>query len=77
MLSCRRATELLSEAQEHALPLRQRTALKLHTLMCKGCRNFGMQMQWLRRFARAYAPSSGERTDPTARDSPPDTPAPK
>lgn len=58
MLTCRRVTELLSEAQEHPLSLRDRAALRMHTMLCDGCRNFGRQMDVLRKLSRSYAPSA-------------------
>ncbi|WP_308365948.1 MULTISPECIES: zf-HC2 domain-containing protein [unclassified Microbulbifer] len=55
MMNCRRATRLLSEAQERKLSFKERSALKLHTLMCTGCRNFEKQMHSLRRISRSFA----------------------
>ncbi|MFZ5503286.1 MAG: zf-HC2 domain-containing protein [Pseudomonadota bacterium] len=55
MLNCRDATRLMSEAQERGLPLKERVALGLHVAMCKGCHNFRVQMDALRKTARAYA----------------------
>lgn len=66
MLTCRRVTELLSQAQEHPLSLRDRAALRMHTMMCDGCRNFGRQMDMLRKISRSYAPSA----DTQAKDDP-------
>lgn len=37
MLSCKEATHVMSAAQERELGLRERIALRLHLLMCKGC----------------------------------------
>lgn len=67
MLTCRRVTELLSEAQERPLSLRDRAALKMHTMMCDGCRNFGRQLDVLRKISRSYVPSADEpsRNDPS------------
>jgi len=67
VLTCRQVTELLSEAQEHRLSLRDRAALRMHTMMCDGCRNFRRQMETLRRISRSYAPS----TDPPPGEDPP------
>lgn len=60
MLNCYQATRLLSEAQEHPLSLRERLSLKMHVMMCSGCRNFGEQMHVLRRITRAYAEGADE-----------------
>jgi hypothetical protein len=55
MLSCHNATQLLSESQEKKLKLGERMSLRLHLLICSGCRNFGNQMHSLRKIARIYA----------------------
>jgi predicted anti-sigma-YlaC factor YlaD len=55
MMNCKEATRLLSESQDHTLSIKERISLKLHVSMCKGCRNFGHQMQYLRKITRAYA----------------------
>jgi len=65
MLNCKEATRLLSESQEHPLSLQDRMSLKMHVMMCSGCRNFGKQMHTLRHVARAYAKKADERTDKT------------
>jgi hypothetical protein len=63
MLNCQAATRLLSESQERKLTLKETMALKLHTLMCKGCRNFGKHLQVLRTLARSYAKGEGAAKD--------------
>ena len=70
MLKCQEVTRLYSEAQERRLTLTERAGLKLHVMMCEGCRNFGHQMLDLRRFARGYA--RGESESNTAGAHPPD-----
>lgn len=55
MLNCRQATRLMSESQERALTTGEKLALKLHTMMCKGCSNFEQQLPVIRRIARNYA----------------------
>ncbi|OGB09548.1 MAG: hypothetical protein A3E79_10635 [Burkholderiales bacterium RIFCSPHIGHO2_12_FULL_61_11] len=60
MLNCQDATRLLSESQERALPLKERLSLKMHVMMCSGCRNFGQQMDILRQIARAYVKGENE-----------------
>lgn len=54
MLNCKQATRLMSDGQDRHLSFSERTALKLHVMMCKGCRNFGQQMHTLRGLARRY-----------------------
>lgn len=48
MLSCREATHVMSAAHERELGLRERIALRLHLLMCKGCTNYSHQMSFIR-----------------------------
>jgi predicted anti-sigma-YlaC factor YlaD len=54
MLNCREATRLLSESQDRTLTLHERLTLKLHLLMCTGCRNFDKQMGSIRQITRLY-----------------------
>lgn len=65
MLNCRQVTRLLSESQERTLTLQERVSLKMHVMMCSGCRNFGRQMHTLRQVARAYSKGEDERTGKT------------
>lgn len=65
MLNCQEVTRLYSESQERTLNLQERMWLKMHVMMCSGCRNFGKQMHTLRQVARAYAKGADERTDKT------------
>ncbi|NBR27803.1 MAG: zf-HC2 domain-containing protein [Betaproteobacteria bacterium] len=44
MLTCKDASELLSQAQDRPLGLRERLVLKLHLLICHGCSNFSRQL---------------------------------
>lgn len=52
MLTCRQATHLLSERLDRPLSLRERLNLRVHLLICRGCRNFGRQMTFLRSACR-------------------------
>ena len=54
-LKCTEASFLLSQAQERALGRGERTVLRVHTWMCSGCRQFGVQLGWLRQAAQAFA----------------------
>lgn len=65
MLNCIKATRLLSESQDRTLAVTERMSLKMHVMMCSGCRNFGTQMQTLRQVARAYAKGEDERQGKT------------
>ncbi|GAA5442752.1 hypothetical protein Misp06_00927 [Microbulbifer sp. NBRC 101763] len=63
MKSCREATRLMSESQERNLNLREQASLKLHLAMCAPCRNFGKQMQVLRRISKSYAEGGPEKSE--------------
>ncbi len=52
MMNCQQATRLMSEAQERPLSLKEQAELKVHTLICSGCRQFGQQMLLLRQLTR-------------------------
>jgi hypothetical protein len=65
MMNCHEATRLMSEEQEQKLALKDRLPLKMHQMMCSGCRNFGHQMHTIRQIAHAYAKGENERTHKT------------
>lgn len=48
MFSCKRATELMSASLDTKLSLYQRSALKMHLLMCKLCSRCWKQMLFVR-----------------------------
>ena len=47
MLSCKEAIRLVSEKQDHALPIWRRLSLRLHVLMCRACSRYTHQIQTL------------------------------
>ena len=51
-LSCKKATRLMSEAQDRDLSIAERSALQAHLLVCRGCRAVNDQFQSLRRGLR-------------------------
>lgn len=61
MLNCHDATRLMSESQERKLSLAERMELRVHQLICSGCRNCGRQLEWMRHVARSFAQ---DRHDP-------------
>lgn len=60
MLTCRQATRLLSEAQDRPLALKEKAALRLHLMLCTGCRNFNRQIFTIRQISQAYAKRKGD-----------------
>lgn len=54
MLSCRHATELMSQEQDRPLTLVERAGLGLHVWLCAGCNNYRRQMAVLRAACRRF-----------------------
>lgn len=63
MLSCKDATRLMSEAQDRKLGVGERVQLEMHLAICKGCRNFSEQMEFLRQACRAWLERSRGLSD--------------
>jgi len=51
-LSCKRATELMSQEQDRDLTFAEWTALKTHLAICRGCRAVSGHFKTLRRALR-------------------------
>ena len=54
MLTCRQATQLLSEKQDRQLLLRGQSSLQFHLMICGSCRRFGKQMKTISELSKAY-----------------------
>ena len=54
MLSCKEVTYLLSEAQDRPLGVTERMRLEMHLMMCKGCRNFRDQVDFIGKACRRF-----------------------
>ena len=52
--TCRETSELLSQAQDRALTLREKVLVHVHLPLCNGCRNFRAQLAFMRHATRAY-----------------------
>ena len=71
MLSCKEATLLASKAMDTRLTARERWAVRLHLLYCRGCARFARHIQFLRRAARMTTdrmPATVRQLPPAARD---------
>lgn len=55
VLNCKEVTHLCSDELDRNLSTRERLAMKMHLMMCTGCRNFRGQMDFLRKAMRRYA----------------------
>jgi len=51
---CKHSSELLSQAQDRSLSLPEKFRLELHLLICKRCRNFNQQLEFMRTALRQY-----------------------
>lgn len=54
MLNCKEATRLMSEAQDRPLGVAEKLQLEVHLAMCRGCRNFREQLDFLRLACRRF-----------------------
>jgi predicted anti-sigma-YlaC factor YlaD len=52
MLNCKQNTELLSQALDRPITFREKLAIRLHLMMCRGCRNFEKQLFFIRKSSR-------------------------
>jgi hypothetical protein len=66
--TCRQATRLQSLALERPLSLRERVGLKIHLVLCRWCKRYGIQIRFLRSVAQKQ--SDHEQTLPVAALSP-------
>jgi hypothetical protein len=48
MLSCKEASQIISQSLDRPLTMRERLAVKLHLLICKYCKQFSQQLQTIR-----------------------------
>jgi len=60
MMNCKQASRLMSQELDRPLSWREKVSLRLHLMMCDGCRNFQKQMAFLRRVCLSR---SGSKTD--------------
>ena len=60
MMNCQQATKLMSESQDRSLLLPEKLGLKFHLMVCSGCKNFSVQLPFLRQVMKAYAQGQDE-----------------
>ncbi len=61
MLSCKQTAVLVSKACDRRLSWGERLAVRLHLLICRGCRQFVRQLRFLRNageYFRDHAPDA-------------------
>ncbi len=61
MLNCKRATALMSQAEDQKLSRLQNLQLKLHTLMCRGCSNYRKQLGFIKKTMHQYISRYSDR----------------
>lgn len=49
MLTCKEAARLMSQGMDRSLGAGERLRLRLHLVMCNGCRNARQQLEFIRR----------------------------
>jgi hypothetical protein len=59
--ACRKATRLISEAQDHPLGWRDRIALRVHLAMCDACTRYLGQIRFLHRAMGSWSAYSEEQ----------------
>jgi predicted anti-sigma-YlaC factor YlaD len=59
-MPCKDVTRLVSEGLDRELGFGERVALRVHFLMCKGCRTFEDQMARLRQAVRDLSAAEDE-----------------
>jgi predicted anti-sigma-YlaC factor YlaD len=52
MLNCKQNTELLSQALERPITFWEKVAMRMHLMMCQGCRNFEKQLGFIQKACR-------------------------
>jgi len=55
IISCKETTRLVSQGLDRELAFGERVALRVHLVICLGCRRAGRQMAFLRKAVRELA----------------------
>lgn len=54
MATCKEVSGLMSQAQDRRLGAGEKFKLNVHLMMCRGCRNFGDQLLFIRAAVKRY-----------------------
>lgn len=54
MLTCKEVSKLVSQSLDRRLSLVERVGLRMHFLLCEGCRQFREHMAFIRRACQRY-----------------------
>ena len=60
LLSCKETTRLLSQGEDRKLAFGERVALRLHLVICNGCRNVNAQFKFLRTAVKSLSRDGDE-----------------
>ena len=61
--TCKEVSVLLSQARDRPLSRGEKFGLRIHLLMCEGCRNFGRQIDFIRAAMKRHLESGGDRRE--------------
>lgn len=61
MLACREVMRKVSQGEDRRLAFGERVALRLHFVICRGCRNATAQLRFLRRAVRRLSEADSAR----------------
>jgi hypothetical protein len=67
MLNCKKASQLASRALDERLPFWKKITLDLHLLLCRNCKNFTLQLEFLREASRRLTTSDEFELSPEAK----------
>ena len=54
MLTCKEVSKLVSQSLDRRLGLLEWMSLRMHFVLCEGCRQFREQMKFIRRACQRY-----------------------
>lgn len=60
MLTCKEASELVSQSYDRRLSWGERLGLRLHLAICSACTRFARQLRFLRAAARVFGTAGAE-----------------
>ncbi len=66
MMNCQHCTRLISESQDRPLTLAEEISLKVHMMVCSGCKNFSLQLPFLSQAMKSYAKGDDKAVPPGA-----------
>lgn len=64
MLSCKESTHLISATQDRPLTVAEKLGLRMHLLICTGCRRYRRQIDFLQQACRLHPASPGKERTP-------------